>query len=220
MKLRPCYSVLKEPAWTIVLTAARTGLSTAEVRWLRWEDFDGQALIVRRSVWNKFENCPKTRYRKAPVPVRKQLADALQSHKLRAGVLAQPGSPIFQAGNGKPLNLDNLVKRVIIPALSRCAFCRKQENKHKPEGHIFERDNSLPRWHGWHAFRRGVATTLNSLGVDDKDIQGIMRHSDIRLTQNIYMKSLSKDRIAAMDTLESADEMCNDCATVTKDQVN
>jgi len=56
--------------------------------------------------------------------------------------------------------------------------------------------------------------------VDDKDIQGIMRHSGIRLTQNIYMKSLSKARIAAMDTLESADELCNDCATITKGQVN
>jgi len=26
------------------------------------------------------------------------------------GKLAQPNLPIFQAGNGKPLNLDNLVK--------------------------------------------------------------------------------------------------------------
>jgi len=213
-------SVLKEPTWTIVLTAARTGLCKAEILGLRWEDFDGQALLVRRSVWNKFENAPNTRHRKAPVPVRKQLADALQSHKLGAGVLAQPGSPIFQAGSGKPLNLDNLVKRVIKPALSRCTVCGKPEKKHKPEAHLFERDNSLPQWHGWHAFRRGVATTLNDLGVDDKDIQDIMSHSDIRLTQNIYMKSLSKNRIAAMDTLESADELCNDCATVTKGQVN
>jgi hypothetical protein len=64
-----------------------------------------------------------------------------------------------------------------------------------------------------------VATTLNSLGVDDKDIQGIMRHSDIRLTQNIYMKSLSKSRIAAMDTLES-DETCTELAPSSKGPVN
>jgi|SRR5215472_4563539 len=213
-------SVLRDPAWTIVLTAARTGLNKAEIRGLRWEDFGGQTLTVRRSVWNKFENAPKTRHRKAPVPVRKQLAAALEAHRVRMGKLAQPSLPIFQAGNGKPLNLDNLVRRVIVPALTRCAVCGKREEEHKPEAHLFERDNSLPRWHGWHAFRRGLATTLNSRGVDDKDIQGIMRHSDIRLTQNIYMKSLSKSRIAAMDTLESTDETCTVLAPSPKGPVN
>jgi integrase len=211
-EIKALLSVLKDPAWTVVLTAARTGLCKAEIRGLRWQDFDGQTLTVRRSVWNKFENAPKTRHRKAPVPVRKQLADALEMHRLRMGKLAEPDLPIFQGGTGRPLNLDNLVNRVIKPALSRCTVCRKSEEEHKPEGHVFERDTSLPQWHGWHAFRRGVATTLKSLGVDDKDIQGIMRHSDIRLTQNISMKSLSKSRIAAMDTLET-DESCNDRAT-------
>ena len=76
-----------------------------------------------------------------------------------AGHLAQPNLPIFQAGNGKPLNLDNLVRRVIAPALSRCAVCRKREDEHKTE-HLFKRDMSFPEWHGWHAFRRGLATNL------------------------------------------------------------
>jgi len=53
----------------------------------------------------------------------------------------------------------------------------KQESEHKPEGHTFERDKSLPLWHGWHAFRRGLATNLHALGVDDKTIQAILRHS-------------------------------------------
>jgi hypothetical protein len=52
--------------------------------------------------------------------------------------------PIFQGGTGKPLNLDNLVKRAIAPALSRCTVCKKQEDEHKPEGHAYQRDNSLP----------------------------------------------------------------------------
>jgi hypothetical protein len=93
-------------------------------------------------------NEPKTRRSHSPIPAVKQLADALASHKLRAGVLAQPGLPIFQAGNGQPLNLDNLVRRVIIPALSPCAVCKKQEDEHQPEGHVYERDKSLPQWHG------------------------------------------------------------------------
>ena len=71
-------------------------------------------------------------------------------YKLRMGKLAQPNLPIFQARNGQPLNLDNLARRVIVPALSRCAVCQKQEDEHKPEGHVFERGRVLPRWHGWH----------------------------------------------------------------------
>jgi hypothetical protein len=71
-------------------------------------------------------------------------------YKLRMGKLAQPNLPIFQARNGQPLNLDNLARRVIVPALSRCAVCQKQEDEHKPERHVFERGRVLPRWHGWH----------------------------------------------------------------------
>lgn len=114
-------------------------------------------------------------------------ADALEAHKLRIGKLAV--GPIFQGGTGKPLNLDNLVRRAIVPALSRCTVCKKQEDEHKPEAHVYQRDNSLPRWH---AFRRGVATNLHALGVDDKTIQGILRHSNIGITQNIYIKSVNE----------------------------
>jgi len=120
-------------------------------------------LSVTRSVWNSTVNEPKTRRSRSPIPVVKQLADALEAHRLRAGLLAHPNLPIFKAGNGQPLNLDNLVRRAIVPALSPCAICKKQEDEHKPEGHVFQRDTTLPEWHGWHAFRRGLATNLHTL---------------------------------------------------------
>jgi hypothetical protein len=104
--------------------------------------------------------------------------------------------PVFELDNifgMDTLNLDNLMKRAIAPALSRCTVCKKQEDEHKPEGHAYQRDNSLPHWHGWHAFRRGVATNLHhDLGVDDKTIQAILRHSNIGITQNIDIKSVNK----------------------------
>lgn len=155
---------LPEPAWTVIQTAAWTGFRKSELRGLRWEDFDGETLSVKRTFWGGIPGEPKTRRSKAAVPVLRQLRDALEAHKLRAGILAQPGLPIFQAGNGSPLNLENLVRRVIIPALSRCAVCKKREHQHKPEAHLFVRDESLPRWHGWHAFRRGLATNLHEFG--------------------------------------------------------
>ena len=104
------------------------------------------------------------------------------------------------------------MNRVIKPALSRCTVCQKSEEEHKPEGHVFERDNSLPQWHGWHAFRRGLGTNLHELGVDDKTIQGILRHSNIGLTQNIYIKSVTKSQVSAMDALREKLGTCTELA--------
>ena len=57
-------------------------------------------------------------------------------------------------------------------------------------------------WHGWHAFRRGLATNLHRLGVSDKVIQQILRHANVTTTMNIYVKTVSADAANAMKTLE------------------
>lgn len=201
-EIRKMLLVLDEPAKTVVLTAALTGLRKGEIRGLAWDDFDGRELSVRRSVWSgrggTVVNEPKTKRSKAPIPVVKQLRDALEAHRQRMGKLA--AGPIFQASNGKPLDLNNLVRRAIQPALAL--------------------DPGLPRWHGWHAFRRGLATNLHQLGVDDKTIQAIMRHSNIGVTMNIYVKSVAESQVAAMDTLGEKLGTCNDLATDPKGPVN
>jgi integrase len=217
-EIKAMLTVLREPAWTVVLTAALTGLCKSELRGLTWDVFDGAQLSVKLSVWNSFANEPKTKKRRAPIPIVKQLAQALEAHRLRMGKLAV--GPIFQGGTGKPLNLDNLVRRVIVPALSPCTVCKKLEDEHKPEGHVYQRDNSLPLWHGWHAFRRGVATNLHALGVDDKTIQAILRHSNIGITQNIYIKSVNESQVSAMDSLSEKLGICNVRATSEDGPVN
>jgi integrase len=84
-EIKTMLAALKEPAWTVILTAALTGLCKAEIRDLYWEDFDGKQLSVKRSVWNSVVSEPKTKRRKAPVPVVNQLAEALEAHRLRMG---------------------------------------------------------------------------------------------------------------------------------------
>jgi integrase len=192
-EIKVMLAMLAEPARTVVLTAAFTGLRKSEILGLRWQDFSGRELTVNRSIWNGIEDEPKTRRSRAPIPVVKQLAAALDAHRLRAGILAQPDLPIFQAGNGEPLNLDNLAKRVIAP---------------------------VAKWHGWHSFRRGLATNLHALGVDDKTIQAILRHSNIGLTMNVYVKSVSKSQVSAMDELSKKLGTCNDLATPEPAAVN
>jgi integrase len=55
-----------------------------------------------------------------------------------------------------------------------------------------------------HGFRCGLATNLHSLGVADMDIQRILRHAGVRVTQESYIKVEDKVRQAAMAKLERA----------------
>jgi len=55
-------------------------------------------------------------------------------------------------------------------------------------------------WHGWHAFRRGLATNLHALGVSDIVIQAILRPSNVAVTRESYIKHAVMDErtVAAM----------------------
>jgi integrase len=58
-----------------------------------------------------------------------------------------------------------------------------------------------------------LATNLHAIHVDDRTIQAILRHSDIRLTQGIYIKSLNESQIGAMDLLSEKFATCNESTT-------
>lgn len=56
-------------------------------------------------------------------------------------------------------------------------------------------------WKGYHGFRRGLASNLNRLGVDDSVIQAILRHSSVAITQAAYIKTSRPDTVEAMRLL-------------------
>ena len=109
-----------------------------------------------------------------------------------------------EAKAGTPLNLNNVLNRMILPALNKCEVCGKERMQHAGADHKYKRDASRPEWHGWHAFRRGLASNLYRLGVNDKTIQAILRHSNVATTMDIYVKTVSADSTAAMTLLETA----------------
>jgi integrase len=177
------------------------GLRHGEIQGLLWENYRDGEMYVSRSIWNGRITDPKTRKGRAPVPVIRQLAERLELHRLRCGN-PQTG-PIFANAAGKPLALNSVVNRVIIPALNRCQTCRKSEQHHQRTDHEFERDGSLPEWHGWHAARRGLASNLYRLGVSDKTIQRILRHANVSTTATYYIKTAADDVRNAMTMLEN-----------------
>jgi integrase len=208
-------AVIPEPAATVCAVAAFTGLRRAELRGLQWEDYNGKQLMVNRSIWEGFTNEPKTKRSKAAVPVIPRLAEILDRHRLACG--NPPSGPMFANSRGKSANLNNTLNRKILPALNRCVACLKAKADHVRAGvsHDFSRDDNLPRWHGWHAFRRGLASTLYGLGVDDVMVQQILRHKDVQVTRDHYIKTSSDQSVAAMAKLESAfGELCADRALI------
>ena len=165
---------LPEPARAVVAVAAFSGLRESEIRGLRWEDFDGEFLHVRRAVWRTHVGDTKTRESKNAVPVIEPLRKILDAHRRANG-----SSDWIFAGEkrGRPLHLDNLSRREIKPVVGA-------------------------RWHGWHGFRRGLATVLFGLGVPAEVAQTILRHEDVATTQAHYLMLKSrKEGSAAMKRL-------------------
>jgi integrase len=150
---------LNEPARTVIGVAAFTGLRLSEIRGLRWEDYDGQEIVVRRSVWRTFTGETKTPESKAAVPVIAPLRKILEAHKRQNGT---NGWIFAGEKKGFALNLDNLARRSILPAVG-------------------------DRWKGWHGWRRGLATILFDLGVDPEIASKILRHADSAVTRRHYI---------------------------------
>jgi integrase len=176
-----------------VASAAFTGLRLGEVRGLTWPSYEPAPdeeslgwLNVTRSVWRNTVGDPKTAKSKAPVPVIPQLAQRLSAHRLKCG--NPVAGPIFRNSVGNPLDLNACYQREMKDVLKRAGT-----------------------WHGWHGFRRGLASNLNRLGVDDPVIQRILRHSTVATTQNHYIKTASPDAIAAMRQFSEA-LLCSTCA--------
>ena len=92
---------------------------------------------------------------------------------------------------------------MIVPALDRCEVCKKREVDHRKEKHAYKRDESIPKWRGWHAARRGLGSNLYHLGVPELIIQRILRHADVSTTANYYIKTASDDVRDAMQKLEN-----------------
>jgi integrase len=196
-QIKNILGALFEPSKVLMAVAAYTGLRRGEIVGLKWEDYDGQSILVRRNICfgEKGEmsvELPKTEASGAPVPVIPPLRDILNAWKTKAQVTADCW--IFQAGFTRkkdhpvtlvdaakltPLSPANVLRDVILPALEKAEI----------------------EWLGYHAFRRGLATNLRALGVDDLTIMEILRHSDVKVTRDSYIKRVSEKAEEAMNKL-------------------
>jgi integrase len=172
-------AILPEPDRSIVGVAAFSGLRRGEIRGLEWPHYLGQALDIRQSIYAGVTTAPKSEASQALVPVIAPLKRILDEHHARCGSPAT--GFIFAAQNGKSLCLINTLRRML-PVFRAAGI----------------------EWRGWHAFRRGLATVLHDLAVDDITIQHILRHSDVSVTRSSYIKTLPQQTVDGMDKVEKA----------------
>jgi integrase len=192
-----------ESTRVIIALAGYCGLSRSEIQGLCWEayDTDNSEIAVISSVVHGKRGNPKTEARKNSVPLIQPVRELLDLYRLRLG---NPVSGVmFATACGTPLDLHNVFCDRIDPVLNACEQCGKARAAHRREDHEYKRRSDLVAWHGWHAFRRGLASNLYDLGLPDLLIQRILRHSNVTTTRKSYIKVREPNVTAGMAQLEA-----------------
>jgi integrase len=166
------------------------GLRPGEARGVRWEDLEGKRLTLHRSTWRTHTTTTKTDIlgdEPKQVPVIEPLSQLLNDMRQADG---DPScGPILRGPSGKPLNLDNLARRVLSPLLKAA---------------------NIP-WHGWYSLRRGIATTLASLTGNLMASKGLLRHTSTKTTERFYVEDVPKDTLEGMNRFAA---LFSECSTM------
>lgn len=177
---------LSEPARTVTLLAAVTGMRRGELFGLKWEDldFEHQTISIVRSLVDQVEGEPKTETSRKPLPMSRDLGAALTRWRKQTG-FAKPGDWVFASplSFGKlPYWPDMLLRRHILPAAKRLGIQKKI---------------------GWHTFRRTAASLLMSSGSSVKTTQELMRHATSGITLELYAQAVTEDKRNAQNALSA-----------------
>jgi integrase len=184
VEIRAILSELSEPARTVTMLAAITGMRRGELFGLKWEDLDIEQRTIRivRSLVDQIEGKPKTETSRKPLPMSNDLAAALTSWREHTEY-AKPGDWVFASplSFGKlPYWPDMLLRRHILPAAKRLGILKRI---------------------GWHTFRRTAASLLMSSGSSVKTTQELMRHATADITLELYAQAITEDKREAQDIL-------------------
>jgi hypothetical protein len=163
------------------------GLNPSEARAALWENYDGMTLKITQSMWRNHVGPTKTEAREAPVPIIAPLRAILT--EVRAVDGNPLSGPILRGDGGKPLNLDNLSRRVIKSALKAAG---------------------IPWKDAYRANRRSVGTTATA-PAKDKGLaaKGLLRHATLATTDRNDIGVVPAETQAAMDELERQFAECD-----------
>ena len=157
---------------TMVATAAASALRRSELRGLKWADLDFDALWfnLRRGLVRKDETRMKTNASRKGVPMNPELASVLMQWRQETPYPADTdwvfASP-FTHGE-RPYWPESALKDHVRPAAKAAGITK----------HV-----------GWHTFRHSLGSHLGQKGEDVKVVQELLRHSNSRMTMDVYQQA-------------------------------
>jgi len=159
------------------------GLRPGEIAALKWEDFDSESVHIRRSVVRGNVDTPKTRESIAELPlVDDHILIPLELWRQKSG---NPKSGwVFPSQNNAPVDLHNLVARVIVPHVNGGETCIRCKKTPKQSG---------VTWKSLYAGRRGACTLVIERTSKAELAQALLRHKSMSTTLNVYKKAISPE---------------------------
>jgi integrase len=178
----------------VMALACFQGLRPGEIAALKWSDVVGDELCIRRSVVRGKVDTPKTESSVADIPLISIVPELFKQWRLQQ---CKPSKEdwVFPSRNDTPVDLHNLIGRVIRPHVEGERF--------KQRGVAVEciRCGKVPkgtqhRFKTMYAGRRCAATLAISLsGGNFQLAQRLLRHASLKTTLDIYDKGLTKDQM-------------------------
>jgi integrase len=169
-------------------------LRPGEIAALRWEDFDSENVHIRRSVVRGIVDVPKTVESVASLPLIDQVKVPLLLWSQKCGDPKE--GYVFESRNGTPVDLHNLIARVIKPHVEGKKECESCNKVPKKSG----------EWKTLYAGRRGACTNvIEATGGNYAVAQALLRHKSMLTTLGVYKKAITPEAFRnGMRLLEAA----------------
>lgn len=165
----------------VLSLACFLGLRPGEIAALKWSDIDNGWLHVQRSVVRGSVDRPKTRESIAKLPIVDAVRVPLELWRQKS---EQTDGWVFGSRNNTPIDLHNMISRVIMPHLEgnrKCVLCKEVPSVTKEV-----------KWKGLYAGRRSAATNvIEQTGGDFAVAQQLLRHKSATTTLTFYKKLMT-----------------------------
>jgi integrase len=180
LQLRDLAAALEEPARSVTLLLALTGLRIGELLALRWGNVDTKARLLRicETVYDGHFDRPKTKRSIRTIPIGGQAAEIL-SHLHPA--LPVPENLVFSMRGGLPLDRRNLLRKHVKPAAKKLGLQNVT----------------------WHLLRHSYATMLDAVGTPVGTMQSLLGHAAPEITREIYLHAIPEEQRRAVGNIET-----------------